>query len=165
MLPFLGVNLVFQWAFFSLLRAWTAVKVGIANLVFNAVLDLALYKQFGIAGIAWATVAATAATTAILVLIMRRALGTRRIGVSGIAARIAASSLAFAGTALLVWRLIDESAQGSFALVLLGVVASLTAGALAYVLALRVLGVDDSLAAWRVARRWVRLGRRQRDAA
>ena len=49
-LPFQGVSLLFSRTFFSLQQPWATTALAGANLVVNALVALALYKPFGIAG-------------------------------------------------------------------------------------------------------------------
>ena len=49
-LPFQGVSLLFSRTFFSLQQPWATTALAGANLVVNALVALALYEPFGIAG-------------------------------------------------------------------------------------------------------------------
>ncbi|MBA3436383.1 MAG: murein biosynthesis integral membrane protein MurJ, partial [Thermoleophilaceae bacterium] len=62
-LPFQGVSLLFSRTFFSLQSPWATTALAGANMAVNAVVALALYKPFGIAGIVIGTVAGTLVMT------------------------------------------------------------------------------------------------------
>ncbi len=62
-LPFQGVSLLFSRTFFSLQSPWATTALAGVNLVVNALVALALYKPFGIAGIVIGTVAGTLVMT------------------------------------------------------------------------------------------------------
>ena len=74
-LPFQGVSLLFSRTFFSLQRAWATTALAGANLVVNALVALALYEPFGIAGIVLGTVAGTLVMTVAQGWMLRAELG------------------------------------------------------------------------------------------
>jgi len=63
-LPFSGFNLLLTRTFFSLQRPWIPTALATASLVINAIVSLALYKPYGIAGLVIGTAVASAAMTA-----------------------------------------------------------------------------------------------------
>src|SRR5213078_3759338 len=63
-LPFAGINLLLTRTFFSLQRPWIPTALATGNLVVNALISLALYKPFGIAGLVIGTAVASAGMTA-----------------------------------------------------------------------------------------------------
>jgi putative peptidoglycan lipid II flippase len=76
-LPFSGINLLLTRTFFSLRRPWIPTGLAVASLLVNAIVSLALYGPFGIAGIVIGTVASTAATTLTQGYMLRRELAGR----------------------------------------------------------------------------------------
>ena len=76
-LPFSGVNLLLTRTFFSLQRPWIPTRLAVGSLVLNAVVSVALYSPFGIAGIVLGTVVSTAATTFAQGYFLRRELAGR----------------------------------------------------------------------------------------
>jgi len=74
-LPFQGVSLLFSRTFFSLQSPWATTALAGANMVVNALVALALYKPFGIAGIVIGTVAGTVVMTVAQGWLLRGRLG------------------------------------------------------------------------------------------
>ncbi len=62
-LPFSGFNLLLTRTFFSLQRPWTPTGLAGMTLLINAVVSVALYGPFGIAGVVLGTVVSTIAMT------------------------------------------------------------------------------------------------------
>jgi putative peptidoglycan lipid II flippase len=62
-LPFAGANLLLTRTFFSLQRPWLPTALAGANLAINAVVSLALYRPFGIAGVVIGTAVASLGMT------------------------------------------------------------------------------------------------------
>ena len=55
-LPFAGLNLLLTRTFFALKRPWIPTKLASFNIVVDAIVSIALYKPFGIAGLVLGTV-------------------------------------------------------------------------------------------------------------
>src|SRR3954469_5876450 len=73
-LPFAGANLLLTRTFFSLQKPWIPTKLAGANLLINAVISLALYKPFGVAGLVIGTAVASAGMTVLQAPYLRRLL-------------------------------------------------------------------------------------------
>ena len=144
-LPFQGVSLLFSRTFFSLQRPWATTALAGANLVVNALVALALYEPFGIAGIVLGTVAGTLVMTVAQGWLLRGSLG----GVEG--ARTAAAAVRMlAGAALLggvaygAWYGLDEALGQSLPAQAVSVGVAITAGAATYAAAVWVLRVPEA---------------------
>ena len=74
-LPFSGFNLLLTRTFFSLQRPWLPTKLALASVAVNAVVSLALYQPFGIAGIVLGTTVSNVVMTLLLGHRLRRELG------------------------------------------------------------------------------------------
>jgi putative peptidoglycan lipid II flippase len=92
-LPFAGVNLLLTRAFFSLQRPWIPTTMATGNLVVNAIVSLALYRPYGIAGLVIGTAVASAGMTASQSIALRRTLHNRLDG------RATAAAVAAVGSA------------------------------------------------------------------
>src|SRR5687768_158086 len=79
-LPFQGVSLLFSRTFFSLQSPWATTALAGVNMVVNALVALALYKPFGIAGIVIGTVIGTLVMTVAQGWLLRGRLG----GIEGV---------------------------------------------------------------------------------
>jgi putative peptidoglycan lipid II flippase len=108
-LPFAGVNLLLTRSFFSLQRPWIPTAMATANLVVNAIVSLALYKPYGIAGLVIGTAVASAGMTASQAIALRRTLHGRLDGraTAAAVAAIGAASALLGITAYSVWAIID----------------------------------------------------------
>ncbi|MDX6690012.1 MAG: putative peptidoglycan lipid flippase [Solirubrobacteraceae bacterium] len=142
-LPFAGVNLLLTRTFFSVRRPWLPTKLSAMSLVVNAVVALALYKPFGIAGIVLGTAVGSAAMTWGQVIYLRRGLNGRLEGRETLDAliRILLASAALAGVAYLLWAGLDDLLGRSLIAQIISVGTGLLAGLAVYcaaVLALRV---------------------------
>ncbi|MDQ3676413.1 MAG: murein biosynthesis integral membrane protein MurJ [Actinomycetota bacterium] len=142
-LPFAGVNLLLTRTFFSVQRPWLPTKLGALSLVVNAVVALALYKPFGLAGIVVGTAIGSAAMTWGQVVYLRRGLNGRLEGAETLDAliRIVVASAALAGVAYLLWAGLDDLLGRALVAQVISVGTALTAGLAVYgfaVLALRV---------------------------
>jgi putative peptidoglycan lipid II flippase len=73
-LPFAGVNLLLTRTFFSLQKPWIPTVLATGNLLVNAVISLALYKPFGVAGLVIGTAVASAGMTLAQTIQLRRLL-------------------------------------------------------------------------------------------
>jgi putative peptidoglycan lipid II flippase len=107
-LPFQGVSLLFSRTFFSLQRPWATTALAGLNLVVNALVALALYRQLGIAGIVIGTVVGTVGMTVAQGAFLRGDLGGVEAGRTISAAlRMLTASAALAAVSYLAWYGLD----------------------------------------------------------
>ena len=142
-LTFNGTMLMLNRSFFSLQSAWVPTVVALGNLGLNVVLNAALYRV-GVWGIPLATSLVNIAGTAALVLALRRRLG--RLDGSAIASsylRIAIASALAAGAAFGVWLGLDEAFGRTPGAQLASVGAGVLAGTGAFLVAARLLRVQE----------------------
>jgi putative peptidoglycan lipid II flippase len=147
-LPFAGVNLLLTRTFFSLQRPWLPTALGAATLVLNAIVALALYKPYGVAGIVIGTAVASAAMTAGQAYYLRREVGGRLEGAQTAAAtgRILLASAALGLVTYGLWSGLDSLLGRSLPAQVISVGVALTAGIVVYaaaVLSLRVKEADQ----------------------
>jgi putative peptidoglycan lipid II flippase len=142
-LTFNGAMLMLNRAFFSLQAPWVPTSVALANLGLNAVLDAAFYR-LGTWGIPLATSLVNIAGTALLLVLLRRRLG--RIDFTSIAsasARILLAGAILGAVSYAVWRGLDAALGRALWAQILAVGGGLAAGAGAYLIVGRLLGVRE----------------------
>jgi putative peptidoglycan lipid II flippase len=152
-LLFNGEMLLLNRAFFSLQSNWIPTTIALGNLFLNALLDLALYRV-GVWGIPLGTAICNVAGTWALLVLMRRRLG--RIDGSALASstvRIVVAAALAGGIAALLWRLLDHALGRSFPAQVVSVGVALTAAALVYLGACRLLQVRELQALTSLTRR------------
>jgi putative peptidoglycan lipid II flippase len=141
-LPFQGVSLLLSRTFFSLQRPWATTALAGLNLVVNALVSLALYRPFGVAGIVIGTVVGTVGMTLAQAAFLRGDLGGVEGGRTLLAAgRMLAAAAALAVVSYLAWLALDAALGRSLLGQVVTVGAAVGAGALVYagaVLALRI---------------------------
>ena len=142
-LPFAGANLLLTRTFFSLQRPWIPTALGAATLALNAAVAIALYREFGIAGIVVGTAVASAAMTLAQAWYLRRELAGRLEGgrTAAAIARMCAAAVVLGIVAYLLQHGFQDLLGRSLAAQLVSVGVGLTAGIGVYaalVLALRV---------------------------
>ena len=137
-LTFNGMMLMLNRAFFSLQSPWTPTAVALGNLALNTALYYALYRV-GTWGIPLAISLANVAAVAALLVLLRRRLGWIEFGrIAASLGRVTLAAAALAAAAYGVFAGLDGPLP--LAISLLG---ALTAGAVAYALAARLLGVRE----------------------
>ena len=144
-LPFQGVSLLFSRTFFSLQRPWLTTALAFANLVVNAVVALALYAPFGIAGIVLGTVVGTIVMCVSQGAVLNRDLGgieARRTVSEAVKMLIGAALLA--GACYGAWYVLDAALGRSFGAQFLSVSAGIGAGVVVYAAAVWALGVPEA---------------------
>jgi putative peptidoglycan lipid II flippase len=154
-LTFNGAMLMLNRAFFSLQSNWIPTLVALGNLGLNAALDAAFYR-FGTWGIPLSTSVVNVAGTAALLVLLRRRLGRIEAGETARAAlRITVAAAALAGISFGVWYGLDRALGRGVGEQLVSVGLALGAGAAAYLVSCRLLGVRelDALLALRGRRR------------
>jgi putative peptidoglycan lipid II flippase len=142
-LTFNGAMLMLNRSFFSLQSPWIPTYVACGNLALNVVLAAALYRV-GIWGIPLATSLANIASTAALLLLLRRRLGRvngRELLDSGL--RILVASALTAGVAYVVWWPLDEALGRSFGAQFVSVGLAVLVSCGAYLVLARLLGIRE----------------------
>ncbi len=144
-LPFQGMSLLFSRTFFSLQSPWATTALAGVNLVVNALVALALYKPFGIAGIVIGTVAGTLVMTIGQGWLLRGRLG----GIEGTATLAAAARMLVAAALLALaaygaWYGLDDALGRSLAAQVAAVGVAICAGVAVYAAAVWVLGVKEA---------------------
>jgi putative peptidoglycan lipid II flippase len=144
-LPFQGVSLLFSRTFFSLQSPWATTALAGANLVVNALVALALYEPFGIAGIVIGTVAGTLVMTVAQGWLLRGRLGGIEGGATLAAgARMLVAAALLAAVAYGAWYGLDEALGRSLAAQIAAMAVALGAGVAVYAGAVWALGVAEA---------------------
>jgi putative peptidoglycan lipid II flippase len=118
--------------------------VAFANLFLNAILDLALYKPLGAAGIALSTAVVTTVNAAVLVVFLRRKVGPLHLTeLAGEAARIVVATVYCTAAAFGVWWPLDQILGRSLPAQVVSVGLALSAGGAVYLAAGRILQLSD----------------------
>ena len=142
-LAFNGVMLMLNRAFFSLQSPWTPTAIAFGNLALNTALYAALYRVGPWViplGISIANIVSTAA----LLIVLRRRLRRIEFGETARATVLVTLAAAvLAGVAYAVWRGLDEAVGRSGGAQMLSLTAALAAGAAAYLVFCRLLGVRE----------------------
>jgi putative peptidoglycan lipid II flippase len=156
-LPFAGANLLLTRTFFSLQRPWIPTRLAVLSLVVNAIVSLALYGPFGIAGIVIGTAVASAVMTILQAQGLRVLLRGFEVGRTLRAAlAIVIASVPLGLVSYGVWYALDQALGRSLAAQIVSVGCALAAGTVAYsaaVLALRVPEAAQIVALVRSRRR------------
>ena len=142
-LTFNGMMLMLNRGFFGLQAPWTPTFVALGNLLLNTALYAAFYRV-GVWGIPLAISLANVAAAAALLILLRRRLG--RIDfreTSASLVRIIAASVVLAAVCYAVWRPLDDVLGRSFGAQVLSLGTALVAGAAAYGISCRLLGVRE----------------------
>ena len=144
-LPFQGVSLLFSRTFFSLQRPWATTAAAAGNLAVNALVALALYKPFGVAGIVIGTVVGTITLCLSQALLLRPDLG----GVEGKETLAAAGRMLLAALPLgiisyLVWRGLDGALGRSLVAQTLAVGTAIATGGAAYAAGVWAMKVPEA---------------------
>jgi putative peptidoglycan lipid II flippase len=144
-LPFSGANLLLTRMFFSLQRPWTPTALAGVTLAINAGVSAALYEPFGIGGVVFGSVVATAAMTAGQAFFLRRRLNGLELGrtLRAVAGMLAGAAL-LGGVAYGVWAALDAALGRSFAAEAVAVASALTLGAAAYAAAVLALRIPEA---------------------
>jgi putative peptidoglycan lipid II flippase len=143
-LPFNGLFLLLTRTFFSLQRPWVPTAISAANLLITALVALALYSPFGVAGIVAGTAVATAVSVVAQSVVLRDTLGGLDLGkLLSSCSRIALGSILLAGTSYLVWSALDDALGRSTLAQVASMTGGLSAGLVAYAVVLSALGVPE----------------------
>ena len=143
-LPFNGLFLLLTRTFFSLQRPWVPSAIAAANLAITALVALALYAPFGVAGIVVGTAVATAASVIAQAVVLRDTLGGLELGkLLSSCSRIALASILLAGTSYFVWSTLDDALGRSTLAQIASMTWGLASGLVVYAVALSALGVPE----------------------
>jgi putative peptidoglycan lipid II flippase len=109
-LPFAGLNLLLTRCFFALQRPWIPTKLAAMNMVVDAIVSVALYKPFGIAGLVVGTAAANIVMTGLQLHRLRIGFNGRLEGGQTlmITARIVVATAIMAAVARGIWVALDH---------------------------------------------------------
>jgi putative peptidoglycan lipid II flippase len=142
-LLFNGAMLMLNRAFFSLQSNWVPTTIALGNLFLNALLDFAFYR-FGVWGIPLATAVCNVAGAWALLVLLRRRLG--RIDGGALASttvRVLIGGAVAGGVGRILWRAIDQGLGRSLPAQVVSLGVALGAAALAYLIACRLLQVEE----------------------
>ncbi len=139
-----GLALLLTRAFFALQLPQVPTRVAFANLFLNAVLDLALYKPLGAAGIALSTAIVTSWNAGVLLVLLRRRIGSLHLTeIVGESIRIVVATVYCAAAAFGIWWPLDQLLGRSLPAQVVSVGLALAAGGGAYLAAGRILQLSD----------------------
>jgi putative peptidoglycan lipid II flippase len=142
-LLFNGEMLLFNRAFFSLQSNWIPTSIALGNLFLNALLDLAFYRV-GVWGIALSTAVCNVAGVFALLVLLRRRLGRIDGGeLASTTIRVAVAAAVAGGVARILWRALDDALHRSFPAQVVSVGVPMAAAVVAYVVACRLLQVEE----------------------
>jgi putative peptidoglycan lipid II flippase len=142
-LVFNGWALILNRTFYAVQTNWTPTAVAVGAVALNAVLDAVFYR-LGVWGIPLATSTVNVIVVTVLVVLLRRRIGLERLGeTAGAVVRITAASLLAAGVALGAWYGVDAVVGEGALSQLVALAAGLGAGGLAYLGAVRALGLRE----------------------
>jgi putative peptidoglycan lipid II flippase len=139
-----GLALLLTRAFFALQLPQVPTRVAFANLFLNAILDLALYKPLGAAGIALSTAIVTSWNAGVLLVLLRRRIGYLHMTeVLGEGIRIVVATVYCAAASFGIWWPLDQLLGRSLPAQVVSVGLALAAGGGAYLAAGRILQLSD----------------------
>jgi putative peptidoglycan lipid II flippase len=142
-LVFNGWMLMITRGFYGLQSNWLPTMIGVGTLVLNALLDLVLYRV-GVWGIPLATSIVNIIGAGLLVFFLRRRVGGLDLGrVTDAIVRITFASLVLGAIAFGVWYALDDALGRSTVAQIVSLGAALGIGALAYLVACRLLRVRE----------------------
>jgi putative peptidoglycan lipid II flippase len=142
-LTFNGMMLMLNRGFFGLQAPWTPTLVALGNLGLNTLLYAAFYR-LGTWGIPLAISIANIVATAALVGLLRRRVGHLELSATaGTLLRVTAAAAVLAAVTYPVWVVLDDAFGRSLVAQLISVGGALIAGAGAYFVSCRLLGVRE----------------------
>jgi putative peptidoglycan lipid II flippase len=142
-LTFNGMMLMLNRSFFSLQAPWTPTVIAVGNLALNTVLYAVLYPV-GTWGIPLAISIANIVSTGALLVLLRRRIGRIELAETARAtARITAASAVLVAVSYPIWRFLDDALGRSLGSQLVSLGTALVAGAVAYLISCRLLGVRE----------------------
>jgi putative peptidoglycan lipid II flippase len=159
-LPFQGVSLLFSRTFFSLQSPWATTALAGVNMVVNALVALALYKPFGIAGIVIGTVIGTLVMTVAQGWLLRGRLGgIEGVRTAGACARMLAAAALLAAVSYGAWYGLDELLGRGLVAQALAVGLAIAAGGVVYAAAVLAMRIPEA----RQIRNLLPFGSRRQD--
>jgi len=153
-MAFANGNIMLNRGFQSLQKPWLPLYVSFINLGLNAVLDYILMKPLGVGGITFSTSLVSAFNFFGLLYLMRRQVGEvdgRRIVTSVV--RMLACAVLLGLASFAAWTALRGFADASLLARLAAVVAATGSGAVVYVVAAKLLKLEELTQAWRLLRR------------
>jgi putative peptidoglycan lipid II flippase len=145
-LPFAGVNLLLTRTFFSIQRPWIPTALAAGNLAVNALISLALYKPFGIAGLVIGTAVASAGMTAGQAFYLRRELHGRLEGGRTILAvmQMTIAAALLGAVSYGSWWVLDDALGRSIPAQVISVSVAAAAGFVVYAVAVLMLRIPEA---------------------
>jgi putative peptidoglycan lipid II flippase len=142
-LVFNGAMLMLNRAFFSLQSNWVPTAIALGNLFLNALLDLAFYRV-GVWGIPLSTAVCNIAGAWVLLVLLRRRLGRVDGGaLASTTVRVLVGGALAAGAGRVLWSLLDGALGRSLPAQVVSLGVGLGAAVLAYLVACRLLQVEE----------------------
>jgi putative peptidoglycan lipid II flippase len=142
-LLFNGAMLMLNRAFFSLQSNWVPTAIALGNLFLNALLDLAFYR-FGVWGIPLSTALCNIAGAWALLVLLRRRLGRIDGGLlASTTVRVLIGGALAGGVGRILWRAIDDGIGRSLPAQVVSLGVALGAAVLTYLVACRLLQVEE----------------------
>ncbi|MHB1344773.1 MAG: murein biosynthesis integral membrane protein MurJ [Thermoleophilia bacterium] len=143
-MAFVSANTLLNRAFYGIQKAWLPLIVGVGNLILYTTLAVLLYKPLGVGGVTFATSVVSVFNFFGLTFLLRREIGRvdgRRTAISVFRSIVALFPLAAAGYGS--WWVADAWLGRSVLGQLVSVSAGYAVGLAAYVLAARMLRMDE----------------------
>ncbi len=143
-LIFNGLALLLTRSFFALQEPKIPTMVAAANLVLNLILDLALYKPYGAAGIALSTSIVTAFNAIVLAILLRRRVGSLELGsIAPEVVRIAVASIYLVVSAYGIWWILNQLLGETLVAQIISMGIALSIGTACFIAAGRMLRLAD----------------------
>jgi putative peptidoglycan lipid II flippase len=156
-LPFAGANLLLTRTFFSLQRPWIPTRLAVLSLVVNAIVSLALYGPFGIAGIVIGTAVASGVMTALQAQGLRILLRGFEVGRSiRTAGAILIASVPLGIVSYGVWYGLDQALGRALIAQVISIGCAMAAGTAVYIAAVLALHVPEAQQIARIIRSRIR---------
>jgi putative peptidoglycan lipid II flippase len=160
-LPFAALDQLLIFAYYARKNTKTPVIVGMISVGVYSLVALTLIQPFGMAGLVIATSAQWTSHALILYFLLRRVIGGYKgFDLGWTAVKVMTASLLMAGVSYGISQQLtqvfgDETTLARLIIVLGGA----AAGALAYILVIGLLRVEEFNIVWRMAKSRLRLGR------
>ncbi len=153
-LPFNGLLTMQNRTFFSMQEPWLPALFAAVNLALTAGVSAALYEPYGIAGIMFATTAASAISTLLQSVVLRKRLsGLEVMRLLSVSLRVLIGSALLAGISWEIWNLLEGALGTSLGAQILSVGLALGVGGAVYIGAVLAMKVPEAHQLLRVARR------------
>jgi putative peptidoglycan lipid II flippase len=145
-LPFAGVNLLLTRTFFAVQKPWIPTKLAAINMVVDAIVSVALYKPFHIAGLVIGTASANIVMTGLQLHRLRMGLNGRLEGYQTlmITVRILVATVLMAALARVVWAGLDSLLGRSLVAQIFAVGVASTAACVLYAKAVLVMRIPEA---------------------